>query len=71
MLLILITNTNPLENLPLVKNGKFLCKIWDGIYKNDLIEKMKKDFQIVKTIKPEASRGKSAETYLYASGFKI
>lgn len=66
-----ITNSDSLKNLPLTTNGNFLCKIWDGNYKNDLIEKMKKNFKIIRTIKPDASRINSAETYLLATGFRI
>lgn len=59
-----------MKKLPLAKNGNFLCKIWDGVFKNYLIDKMKKDFKNVRTIKPEASRNESAEIYLLATGYR-
>jgi len=53
----------------LVENGKFLCKIWDGSQKMTFIELLKEYFKLVKILKPDASRGHSAEIYIFASGF--
>lgn len=52
--------------IPLVKNGTLLCKIWDGPKRDEFIERLKKDFRRVYTVKPKASRDHSAEIYLLA-----
>nr|CRZ26116.1 Bm4120 [Brugia malayi] len=52
--------------IPLVKNGTFLCKIWDGPRREEFIERLKQDFRNVYTVKPKASRDHSAEIYLLA-----
>ncbi|EJW85346.1 ribosomal RNA large subunit methyltransferase J [Wuchereria bancrofti] len=52
--------------IPLVKNGTFLCKIWDGPRREEFIERIKRDFRNVYTVKPKASRDHSAEIYLLA-----
>lgn len=54
----------------LVKDGLFLCKLFQGGAENDLLLLLKKEFQTVKHIKPPASRKDSSETYLVALGFK-
>uniref|UniRef100_A0A915PXI3 EGF-like domain-containing protein n=1 Tax=Setaria digitata TaxID=48799 RepID=A0A915PXI3_9BILA len=52
--------------IPLVKNGTFLCKIWDGSRREEFTERLKQDFKKVYTVKPKASRDHSAEVYLLA-----
>ncbi|KHN86935.1 Putative ribosomal RNA methyltransferase F45G2.9 [Toxocara canis] len=52
--------------IPLKKGGTFLCKIWDGQRKAELIELLKSHFYFVHNVKPEASRDHSAELYLLA-----
>ncbi|VDK87983.1 unnamed protein product [Onchocerca ochengi] len=52
--------------IPLVKNGTLLCKIWDGPRREEFIERLKRDFGKVYTVKPKASRDHSAEVYLLA-----
>uniref|UniRef100_A0A915AQ53 rRNA methyltransferase 2, mitochondrial n=2 Tax=Parascaris univalens TaxID=6257 RepID=A0A915AQ53_PARUN len=52
--------------IPLKKGGTFLCKIWDGQRRVQLIESLKEYFHIVHNIKPDASRDHSAELYLLA-----
>lgn len=52
--------------IPLVKNGTLLCKIWDGPRREEFIERLKRDFKQVYTVKPKASRDHSAEIYLLA-----
>jgi len=51
-------------------NGVFLAKVRQGGAENDLLVQMKKDFTVVKHIKPPASRKESSETYVVATGFK-
>uniref|UniRef100_A0A915DFK8 rRNA methyltransferase 2, mitochondrial n=1 Tax=Ditylenchus dipsaci TaxID=166011 RepID=A0A915DFK8_9BILA len=55
--------------LPLLKNGKFLCKLWDGPTKQEFMDDLKKHFNSVRVVKPAASKDHSAEIYLYSSGF--
>ncbi|XP_072273868.1 rRNA methyltransferase 2, mitochondrial [Pyxicephalus adspersus] len=49
--------------------GNFLCKIWDGSESNSIRDKLRQRFQLVKTIKPKASRKESAEIYLLAKSY--
>ncbi len=48
----------------------FLCKIWDGTERAAFIADMERRFETVKTSKPDASRGTSAETYVFAKNPK-
>uniref|UniRef100_A0A0R3S031 FeS_assembly_P domain-containing protein n=1 Tax=Elaeophora elaphi TaxID=1147741 RepID=A0A0R3S031_9BILA len=52
--------------IPLVRNGTFLCKIWDGPRREEFIECLRQNFRKVYTVKPKASRDHSAEIYLLA-----
>jgi len=45
-------------------SGSFFVKVFQGDMLNDFTEKMKHHFQIVKVVKPAASRGKSSELFL-------
>ena len=45
-------------------SGSFFVKVFQGDMLNDFTEKMKNHFQIVKVVKPAASRGKSSELFL-------
>ncbi len=49
-------------------NGKFLCKIFQSGFSEKFIKEVKKEFKIVKIIKPEASKKRSKE--MYVLGFK-
>ena len=51
-------------------NGVFIAKIFQGGTENTFLAQMKKDFKIVKHVKPEASRKDSSEFYVVATGFK-
>ncbi|XP_058705562.1 rRNA methyltransferase 2, mitochondrial [Poecile atricapillus] len=46
--------------------GTMLCKFWDGSEARLLQNRLKEQFQDVRTIKPEASRKDSAESYYLA-----
>lgn len=52
------------------KDGKFLCKVFQGEGTPILIENIKKSFRFVKASKPEASKKRSKEMYIVAIGFK-
>jgi 23S rRNA (uridine2552-2'-O)-methyltransferase len=50
--------------------GTFLCKVLRGGTERELLEAMKRDFALVRHIKPKASRTDSAELFVLASGFR-
>jgi 23S rRNA (uridine2552-2'-O)-methyltransferase len=51
-------------------DGVFLVKAFHGEAFEPLLERMKRAFMRVKAVKPPASRGESAETYVLARGIK-
>src|SRR5580700_6529234 len=54
----------------LAEGGTFLCKVLQGGTEATLLAELKRDFAIVKHVKPPASRTDSAELYLLARGFR-
>ncbi|XP_010157691.1 PREDICTED: putative ribosomal RNA methyltransferase 2, partial [Eurypyga helias] len=50
--------------------GTMLCKFWDGRESRLLQNRLKEQFQDVRTIKPQASRKESAESYYLARLYK-
>ncbi len=54
----------------LVAGGTFLCKVLQGGTETALLAALRRDFAVVKHVKPAASRGDSAELYLLATGFR-
>jgi 23S rRNA (uridine2552-2'-O)-methyltransferase len=50
--------------------GTFLCKVLRGGTERELLEGMKRDFALVRHVKPKASRSDSAELFVLASGFR-
>lgn len=54
----------------LVPGGFFLCKLFQGGETVDLITLLKRDFAIVRHVKPAASRADSAEMYVLATGYR-
>ncbi len=50
--------------------GAFLCKVLQGGTEATLLAQLKRDFTVVKHVKPSASRTDSAELYLLATGFR-
>lgn len=53
----------------LVPGGKALLKVFQGNLFDDFVEDVEKNFDFVKVSKPEASRKRSAETYVVGKGF--
>jgi 23S rRNA (uridine2552-2'-O)-methyltransferase len=51
-------------------NGNFFAKVFQGDMLNDFILKMKKSFDIVKIIKPKASRARSSEIFILGMHLK-
>lgn len=45
-------------------SGNFFVKVFQGDLLNDFIRKVKKHFEVVKIIKPKASRAKSSEIFI-------
>jgi 23S rRNA (uridine2552-2'-O)-methyltransferase len=54
----------------LAPGGAFLCKVLQGGTEGTLLAALKRDFAVVRHIKPSASRADSAELYLLATGFR-
>ena len=50
--------------------GTLVAKVFHGSGYSQLVEQFKRSFRVVKAIKPGASRGKSAETFLIGRGLK-
>jgi 23S rRNA (uridine2552-2'-O)-methyltransferase len=51
-------------------NGAFVSKVLQGGTENELLAALKRDFQIVKHVKPAASRSDSSELYVVATGYR-
>ena len=54
----------------LTPGGAFVGKVLKGGTENDLLNRLKLDFKIVRHAKPPASRDDSAESYVVAQGFR-
>lgn len=54
----------------LTPGGAFLCKVFQGGSEGSLLAALKRDFAIVRHVKPAASRAESAELYVLATGFR-
>jgi 23S rRNA (uridine2552-2'-O)-methyltransferase len=54
----------------LTPGGFFLCKVLQGGTERDMLDTMKRDFALVRHVKPKASRADSAELYVLATGFR-
>lgn len=52
------------------KNGSLVAKVFHGGSYNDVVKRFKDAFQVVKPIKPKASRDRSSETFLVGMGLK-
>ena len=54
----------------LAPGGAFLAKVFQGGTERGLLDMLKRDFAIVRHVKPKASRADSAELYVLATGFR-
>jgi 23S rRNA (uridine2552-2'-O)-methyltransferase len=54
----------------LAPGGVFLAKVFQGGTEGTLLSDLKRDFAVVRHIKPAASRSDSAELYVLATGFR-
>lgn len=50
--------------------GNFLVKIFQGEDSDELLKELRKHFEFVKTVKPDASKKRSKEVYYLALGYK-
>ena len=50
--------------------GTFVSKLFQGGTQGELLAMMKRDFTVVKHVKPPASRKESSEQYVVATGFR-
>ncbi len=53
----------------LAPKGNFVCKFFRNSLEKNIVQEIKKNFNIVKTYKPNSSRKDSKEIYLIAIGF--
>lgn len=54
----------------LAPGGFFLCKLFQGGDTATIITELKRDFAMVRHVKPQASRADSSELYVLATGFR-
>ncbi len=54
----------------LAPGGFFLAKVLQGGTESTLLANLKRDFSVVRHVKPKASRAGSAELYVLATGFR-
>jgi 23S rRNA (uridine2552-2'-O)-methyltransferase len=54
----------------LAPGGSFLAKVIQGGTEHALLARLKREFSVVRHVKPRASRADSAELYVLATGFR-
>jgi 23S rRNA (uridine2552-2'-O)-methyltransferase len=54
----------------LAPGGFFVAKVLHGGSEGELLARLKRDFAVVRHLKPKASRADSAELYVMATGFR-
>ncbi len=54
----------------LAPGGAFIAKVFQGGTESELLADLKRDFAVVRHVKPAASRADSAELYVMATGFR-
>ena len=57
-------------NEVLTPGGSFLAKVLQGGTERELLDLLKRNFNTVRHVKPDASRADSAELYVLATGFR-
>ena len=69
-----ILDMNPIVGVDflqvLAKKGSFVVKVFQGEGFDEYLREIRSLFSVVKVRKPEASRGRSREVYIVASGYK-
>jgi 23S rRNA (uridine2552-2'-O)-methyltransferase len=66
----LVRHTLALAEELLLKNGHYLCKVFQGEDFPGFVEEVKKRFAMTKVLKPKSSRIESREVFLLAMDFK-
>jgi len=51
-------------------SGSLVAKVFHGSGYNELVQRFREHFKVVKPVKPKASRDRSAETFLVGTGLK-
>jgi 23S rRNA (uridine2552-2'-O)-methyltransferase len=54
----------------LAPGGAYLAKVFQGGTEGTLLAELKRDFEVVRHVKPNASRADSSELYVLATGFR-
>jgi 23S rRNA (uridine2552-2'-O)-methyltransferase len=54
----------------LVEGGSLLVKVLQGGTEQELFDRLKREYAVVRRLKPPASRAESAELYVLAAGFR-
>jgi 23S rRNA (uridine2552-2'-O)-methyltransferase len=54
----------------LVEGGAFVAKVFQGGSERQMLERLKREFAVVRHAKPPASRKESSELYVVATGFR-
>lgn len=54
----------------LAPGGFFICKLFQGGETGELLGELKRDFTLVRNLKPSASRADSSELYVLATGYR-
>ena len=54
----------------LAPGGAFITKVFQGGSEKSLLDMLKRDFSVVRHVKPKASRAESPELYVLATGFR-
>jgi 23S rRNA (uridine2552-2'-O)-methyltransferase len=54
----------------LAPGGFFVCKLFQGGETGNLLGELKRDFTVVRNLKPAASRSDSSEMYVLATGYR-
>ena len=54
----------------LAPGGAFVAKVLQGGTEKEMLAALKRDFAVVRHVKPPASRKDSAELYVVATGFR-
>ena len=54
----------------LAPGGSFIAKVFQGGTEGQLLADLKRDFAVVRHVKPAASRAGSAELFVMATGFR-
>tara|TARA_R110000850_G_scaffold71057_1_gene156989 strand:- start:249 stop:620 length:372 start_codon:yes stop_codon:yes gene_type:complete len=58
-------------NQVLKKNGAFIVKVFQGEGFDQFLQDVRNSFKTVKIRKPDASRARSREVYIVATGYKL